>query len=181
MEKSIESKTANCILEISHDTVKIAGEEYLIPQPTPATLIMISELVSQMPAIDGRTDSVVYEILGKAKDLSVIGDIAATLILGAKRVKERREKTITHVVETERWSWKKFRFVTDRTETVDRMPELEYLSKKILEELSNADMLRLISDRLHNMQIGDFFVLTTSLSEANLLKRTKEVETASGE
>lgn len=162
--KNLESKTADCILEISQDCITIAGEKYDIAPPTPATLILISKYVSELPEVDGKTNNIVNEVLGKAKDLSVIGKIAATLILGAKRVKECRKVT----VRIKPWR-------------VKRMPELDYLADKILDEVSNTDLFRLLSDRLNNMQIGDFFVLTTSLSAANLLKRTKEVETASGE
>lgn len=158
---NIESKVANCILEISSESIKIAGEEYLIPTPTPATLILVSELVAQMPVVSNNTDNVVNEVLGKAKDLSVLGKIAATLILGAKRIKERRHRRVPR--------------------SLRRISELEYLSEIILHEVSNTDLLKLISSCLNNLQIGDFFVLTTSLSAANMLKRTKEVETASGE
>lgn len=162
--KSLESKTADCILEISQDCIIIAGEKYDIAPPTPATLILISKYISELPEVDGNTKNIVNEVLGKAKDLSIIGKIAATLILGAKRVKERR------YVAVRLKPWR-----------IKRMPELDYLADKILDEVSNADLFRLISDRLNNLQIGDFFVLTTSLSAANLLRRTKEVETASGE
>lgn len=162
--ENLESKVANCILEISQDSIKIAGEDYEIVPPTPATLILISKLVSTMPMIDTNPNNVFNEILAKAKDLSVLGEIAATLVLGAKRIKERRHIS----VKIKPWRMK-------------RMLEVDYLADKILEEITNADLLTLLSDRLNNMQIGDFFVVTTSLSAANLLKRTKEVETASGE
>ena len=180
--KNLESKVVDCILEISNDTIIIAGEEYIIPTPTPATLILVSEFISQMPLADsGNTEKIVYKVLGEAKDLSIIGKIAATLVLGAKRIKERNYKTITNTEETKRWSWKKLRHVTDKTITSTKILEIDYLADKILHELSNADLYNLISDRLNNSQISDFFVLTTSLSEANMLRRTKEVETASGE
>ena len=180
--KNLESKVADCILEISNDTIIIAGEEYIITTPTPATLILVSEFISQIPLTDsGNTEKIVYKVLGEAKDLSIIGKIAATLVLGAKRIKERKYKTITNIEETRRWSWKKLRHVTDKTITSTKILEIDYLADKILHELSNADLYNLITDRLNNSQISDFFVLTTSLSEANMLRRTKEVETASGE
>ena len=37
-------------------------------------------------------------------------------------------------------------------------------------------MLNIIIRRLNDLEIGDFFGITTSLSEINLLKPTKEVE-----
>jgi len=37
-------------------------------------------------------------------------------------------------------------------------------------------MLNIIIKRLTDMEVGDFFGITTSLSETNLLKPTKEVE-----
>lgn len=105
------------------------------------------------------------EVLGKAKDMALIGKIAATLILGAKRIKERR-----YVYGKNRWFG-----------VAKRTLEIDYLSERILDEVTNETLVNLVSKRLGKMQIGDFFQLTASLSEANLLKRTKEAETASGE
>ena len=179
---NLEKLVSDTILQKTSEVIVIDGVEYPITPPTAGTVIMISELVSQLPVVNRHTDNILLEVLGTAKDLSVIGKIAATLILGAKRIKERRYTTITHTTETKRWSWRKFRFVVERATTTQRLLEVDYLAEKILNEVTNETLVKLVSKRLGTMQIGDFFELTTSLSEANLLKRTKEVvATASGE
>ena len=160
--ESLEKKVVDCILQ-RQETITIGNMEYQLAMPTPATLILISELVATMPIID-KDSNVLNEVLSKAKDLSVIGKIAATLILGAKRIKERNHIMLKTGIFRRK-----------------RVLEYDYISEIILEEVTNASLMKLITSRLNSMQIGDFFVLTTSLSEANLLKRTKEVETVSGE
>ncbi|MBO7287324.1 MAG: hypothetical protein J6U85_03740 [Bacteroidales bacterium] len=161
--ENLEKKVVDCILQ-RQETITIGDKEYQLAPPTPATLILISELVATMPVIDKNNSDILSEVLCKAKDLSVLGQIAATLILGAKRIKERN-----HIIlKTSPFRRKK-------------VLEYDYISELILNEITNASLMKLITSRLNNMQIGDFFVLTTSLSEANLLKRTKEVEIVSGE
>lgn len=161
--ENLEKKVVDCILQ-RQETITIGDKEYQLAPPTPATLILISELVATMPIIDKNNSDILSEVLSKAKDLSVLGKIAATLILGAKRIKERN-----HIIlKTSPFRRKK-------------VLEYDYISELILNEITNASLMKLITSRLNNMQIGDFFVLTTSLSEANLLKRTKEVEIVSGE
>lgn len=179
---NLEKLVTDAILQRASDVIVIDGTEYPIAPPTPATLILVSELVSKLPVVNRQTDNILLEVLSIAKDLSVIGKIAATLILGAKRIKERRYKTITHTSETKRWSWRKFRFVVDRATTTEMALEVDYLAELILNEVTNETLVKLVSKRLGLMQIGDFFELTTFLSEANHLKRTREVvATASGE
>ena len=162
---TLEKIVSDTILQKSSDVIVIDDVEYPITPPTPGTLIMVSEFISQMPIINKNAENVLIEVLGKAKDMALIGKIAATLILGAKRIKERR-----YVYGKNRWFG-----VAKRTLAID------YLSERILDEVTNETLVNLVSKRLGKMQIGDFFQLTASLSEANLLKRTKEAETASGE
>ena len=50
----------------------------------------------------------------------------------------------------------------------------------LLEDLTPAKMNEIALDLFAYSEIADFFGLTTSLSVANLLKRTKEVVTAFG-
>ncbi|MBR4886824.1 MAG: hypothetical protein IKU16_06055 [Muribaculaceae bacterium] len=179
--ENIEKKVTDAILQRAESFV-LDGVEYTITPPTPATLILISELVSTMPVVDRKASNILYEVLATAKDLSVIGKIVATLILGAKRIKERRYVTIQDETETKRWSWKRLRFVTSRTTIETKVLEIDYLAERLLNEVTNEALVNIVSKRLGMMQIGDFFELTTSLSEANQLKRTKEVvATQSGE
>ena len=178
---TIEKKVADSILQRSNDTLEIDGNVYPVAQPTPATLILISEQISFMPDMDIDSDNILFEVLAKSKDCKALGTIAATLILGAKRIKENRIITAKKPVDVRRFSWRKFRFVTVRKEKEFEVNELDHLSELILDNCTTQTIRELITKRLKNLQIGDFFGLTTSLSEANLLKRTKEVETVSGE
>lgn len=180
--ETLEKKVTDAILQRSSDSLEFAGNVYPITPPTPATLILISEQIAEMPEVRLDTDNLLFEVLNKAKDCKAIGKIAATLILGAKRINEHRRITVEKVVPCRAFSWKRLRWATTcyRKERVE-VDELEHLSTLILEECSNKTLRELVTKRLNNMQISDFFGLTTSLSEANLLKRTKEVATASGE
>lgn len=180
--ETLEKVVADAILERPTDNITIDGEKFDIAPPTPATLILISELASTMPALNRNADNVMYEVLGTAKDLRVIGKIAAVLILGAKRIKENRKIEALERVKSRRWSWRKFR----RVAVVTMKPrtsqyEADWLADKILYEVTPQTLLKVVAKRLGQMQLADFFELTTSLSAANLTKRTKEVETAHGE
>lgn len=179
---NLEKLVSDTILQKSSDVIVIDGVEYPITPPTAGTVIMISELVSQLPIVNRNTDNVLLEVLGTAKDMAIIGKIVATLILGVKRIKERRYKIITHSTEIKRWSWRTLRSEIDIKTSTKHILEIDYLAERILDELTNKTLVELVSKRLGLMQIGDFFELTTFLSEANHLKRTREVVvTASGE
>lgn len=179
--ETIEKKVADAILEKATDTITIEGNEYPIAPPTTGTLILISALVSTMPVVKKDAKNALYEVLSTAKDLSVIGKIAATLILGAKRIKEQRKVCKTATTQHRHWSWRKFRKVTDVTTKSTEVLEVDFLAEKLLDEVTTQTLNNIIVKRLGESQFGDFFVLSTSLSEVNLLKRTKEVETASGD
>ena len=89
------------------------------------------------------------------------------LILGAKG--------LTQTITTRRKEKRFFGLKTsviEETKTIDRKAEL---AKLILENVRPSTMLNVIISRLNDMEIGDFFGITTSLSEANLLKPTREV------
>lgn len=173
---NLEKIVTDTILQRAADVITIDGKEYPIAPPTPATLILISEQVSTMPDIDKDAKDIVSEVLGKAKDFSIIGHIAAILILGAKRIKEHRIVESTYNVIAKKWSWKKFRYVMTTETLTKKAVEVDYLAERILDEVTNGTLYELVEKRLKQMQIWDFFVLTTSLSEANLLKSTREVE-----
>lgn len=180
--ETLEKKVTDAILQRSSDSLEFAGNVYPIAPPTPATLILISEQIAEMPEVRLDTDNLLFEVLNKAKHCKAIGKIAVTLILGAKRINEHRRITVEKVVPHRVFAWKKLRWKTVYYKKVRvEVDELEHLSTLILEECSNKTLREVVTKRLNNMQISDFFGLTTSLSEANLLKRTKEVATASGE
>ena len=84
--------------------------------------------------------------------------------------------TIEKVSSSRRFSWRKLRIINEVKKDIEVISELEYLSMLILENCSPATIGQVVSKRLIDMGLSDFFGLTTSLSEANLLKSTKEVE-----
>jgi len=55
---------------------------------------------------------------------------------------------------------------------VDKKAEL---TKIILENMRPSVLFDVVVKRLNTLEIKDFFGITTSLSEANILKPTKEV------
>lgn len=174
--ESIEKKVTDAILQRASLSIEIEGREYPIAPATPATLILVSELIAEMPEVRSNVDNILFETLRTARDCKVVGKIVATLILGAKRIKENRSLTIEKESSSRRFSWRKLRFINEVKKDIGVVSELEYLSTLILENCSPAAIGQVVSQRLMDMGLSDFFGLTTSLSEANLLKSTKEVE-----
>ena len=174
--KSIEQKVTDAILQRASLSIEIEGREYPIAPATPATLILVSELIAEMPVINSNADNILFETLRTARDCKVLGRIVATLILGAKRIKEKRTIAVEKTTRTRSFSWKKLRFIEELNKEVEEVDELEYISTLILENCSPASIGQVVSQRLIDMGLSDFFGLTTSLSAANLLKSTKEVE-----
>lgn len=153
-----EQKAAGAILQKPKEVV-IGGVTYQVAPPSTATLILVSELVSTLPkvqfdnSIDEKTGlpkvDVITKALNIAKDCRVIGEIVATLIIGAKELS------------------KPFQF----------KDKVKKLSRQALEELSPKEIADLTVDLLQGMETGFFLGLTTSLIEINLTKTTKETET----
>lgn len=174
-QKTLEQQVVDTILQRKTTSLEIDGRTYEIPAPTPATIMLVSEETSKMPLINKETKSIFLETLRTARDCKAIGRIAAILVLGAKRIRENRQVVIS---ETKKWSWRHFRF----TKNQETMRELDFVAMRIMEDITPATLNETITKRLMEMQLGDFFGLTTSLSEINTLARTKEVEqTAPGQ
>lgn len=167
--KKIESKVADAILQRTKE-IGIGGAAYNVAPPTTATLILVSELVAQMPQIKLDAKNILSESLLIAKDCRVLGDIAAVLILGAKNL--RQKKTIER-----KGFWGLF--CPPIEVVIDKQAEL---SGAILQSYSPKKLNELIIELLTGMEISDFFGLSTSLIEVNLTRATREVEktTASG-
>lgn len=100
MNKTIEQTVAETILEQPFE-VKVGEKSYQVASASTATLILVSEAISQLPHIALDTEKVVEETLSVAKDCRILGDIAAILILGAKNITEKKkvpqikEKTVS--------------------------------------------------------------------------------------
>lgn len=165
---TIESRAADTILENKIGTVEIDGVKYDIAPPTVATLILVSQIISRLPVVERVTGAaVVNAVLHHAKDFDALGELAAVMILGAKNLTEKREV----VTYTRKWfGLRRVKHV--REEIIDRK---SILAERIMLTLSPTELHNLIISRLNNLDIPSFFVITTSLSEANMLKPTREV------
>lgn len=169
MEKTtIESQVASAVLERKVASIEIDGKTYEIAPPTLATLILVSELVSMLPVVERvPNNKIVDSVLHYAKDYRALGDICAVLILGAKNLVQEVEETHTRRIL---WLFKR-RYTVKRA--IDRKAEL---SRLITDNMRPSVVFDVIVKRLQDMEVGSFFSITTSLSEANILKPTKEVE-----
>lgn len=167
-ENTIESRVADTILESNIGTVDIDGTTYEIAPPTVATLILISKIISRFPVVERVTGAaVVNAVLHHAKDYDALGELAAVMILGARNLTEKR----TVVTYTRKWFGLR-RVKHEREEIIDRK---SILAERIMQTYSPTKLYQLIISRLNELDIASFFVITTSLSEANMLKPTKEV------
>lgn len=175
--ETIEKRVADVILQRSSTTLEVEGIEYAVAPPTIATLILISEIVANFPTVNEDTESITVEVLRVARDAKSIGDIAAALVLGAKRIREHRTVEIKTFAECTRFSFRKMHRVKVYREIVEEVEEKDALAELLLLNCPTSLIGDIIRQRFDDMGIADFFGITTSLSEANLLKATKEVVT----
>ena len=159
----IQQKTAETILQQTQP-VTILGSTYHVPQPTLATLILVSQEISHIPMEELNREKALGEAFQKAPYGKHIARALAIMILGAPNPKitlwERLKKLFSN-----------------------HKKELQVLTNKILYQLSIQDTGTLLIQQLGKMQTTDFFMLITFLNEANLLKPTRKVSetTASGQ
>lgn len=176
--KTPEQKAAESILQET-ERVTIDGTDYEVGKPTVATVIMVSKAVSLLPGMNRvKNEDIAYEVLRTAKGTQALGYIAAILVLGARRVKQHRPAVGTETPTHHPW-WQFWKRRKTKSESQPR-EEVDDLADRIMETYSPRELSQLISSRLLALQIGDFFGLTTSLAEANILKPTRsasEVDT----
>lgn len=176
MEQTIEQKVAQTVLQ-QPEEIKIGDKTYTIAPPSVATLILVSGAVSRLPHLNLDDNRVLEETLSIAKDCEELGDIAATLILGAKHINDIEERRYT---QRKRHLWGLFH--TKKT-VVELETKKERLSRELLEDLTPGELYNLIVRIIKKMEVGDFFGLTTFLTGINMMRPTKvETEaTASGQ
>lgn len=164
-QQTIESRVASAILERPTGEMEIDGTKYKVAPPTLATLILVSEIVSTLPIVEKTDDNEkkTYSVLHHARNYKALGDIAAVLILGAKAIKEDEQRAQNHR------RWYSFR---RRKQHISLRKEL---AEKILDNVRPSVLFDCIIRRLKDNEVGVFFLITTSLSEANLLTPTREV------
>lgn len=178
--QSIEEEVGKAILQEPLGVVTLRGVTYPVNHPSSATLIQVSRLCQKIPAIDEK-GNILYEVLKKASECDVIGKIIATLILGAKRIKENHIIEIPHTRSCG-GAWRHFFGLPDKVITeIEKVSEIEYFSSVLLEDFTPSQLMSLADKLFAYSEVGDFFALTTSLSVANLLKSTKEVVKTFGE
>lgn len=167
---TIENMVASAILEKDIAEIEIDGKIYKIAPPTIATLILVSEIISHFPIVEKKVpkETMLYHVLHYAKQFSALGEMTAILILGAKGLIEERIETIE-----KRYLFGLIRRKQERKIIIDKKSEL---AKIIMENVRPSVLFDLIVNRFNQLEIASFFGITTSLSEANILKPTKEVE-----
>ena len=90
-QTTIESRVASAILERNVGNIEIEGVTYEIAPPSIATLIVVSEFIASLPIVEKvEKTEIVNSVLHHARFFRPLGDIAATLILGAKSLTEER-------------------------------------------------------------------------------------------
>lgn len=181
---TIEQRVAETVLERKTDVLTLDGVDYPIAPPTLATIIMTSELAATLPKIDPNNEDLLHEVLRSARHCRTLGKITAVLILGAKRVQENRQVPRTSGEPEKRSYFSRIFRSRPRNRTDRKMiSEVDKLAEIVLNELAPATLQTILTRRLIDMQIADFFALTTSLTTANQIKPTREVgeATASGE
>jgi hypothetical protein len=147
--KDIEQKVAEAILSKNID-LQIGEDKYSIARPTIRTLISVSYEISKLPQIEVVEGKEIHSIINYAKNSKQIGRIFATMILGVK---------------------KRNRFVG-----FFKKNEIEKLADKIIDKYTPSELNLALVSIFSKMEIRDFFVLTTSLKEASVIKPTKEVD-----
>jgi hypothetical protein len=175
-KKTIEQEVAKTLLQ-TEETITIGDKQYTFAPPSVATLVLASEVVSQLPHVALNENRVLEDSLAIAKDCRKLGDLAAILLIGAKHIND----VITYPeIEEKRHLWGLFK--TKRT-TMRTTTKREKYAKELLEDLTPRELHSLTAQIINRMQVGDFFGLTTFLTEINLTRPTKvETEaTASGQ
>lgn len=152
--KTIEKKTADTILQEPY-IVEIGGKKYKAAPPTAATLIRVSEIVSEFPRLEATDQKQIIEtVLANAWKCGSIGLIAATLIRGVTKTKKEENSLFNKL---------------------SNQMSVEEFGEVILTRKSNAEINKIVTELLSRLEVADFFALTTFLSELNIIRETKGV------
>ena len=182
MAKTIEKRVAE-ELEQRPETITIAGREYKIAPPSSMTIVLVSEAVAELPQMGLDGDNLVQDVLREARNCRPLGKAVATMILGAKRIREDREN-MEKTCEKKRSFFDRV-FGRGAGYSCGERQEtglLGRLERELMEEATPRELHVAFADLVMRMQLGDFFGLTTFLSGVNMTKPTRKVAktTASG-
>ena len=159
MAKTIERKTAETILQSPFE-VKVGEKSYRVAPPCAATLMMVSALIPEMPEMDIEGNKL-YESLSFAKDCDVVYKIVATLIIGAKAIRDERNRKPA----VGRW------FTKPQKSSVD------VLAEELKYECTNTEVYDIVSRILtEGMGVNDFFALSASLREISLIQTLRAAD-----
>ena len=167
MDKTIEKSVAETLLQKSMQ-VEIGGVTYEVAPPSTATLVLISEFMSGVPnfGVLETEEDVLKWVLKNARQCGFVGELVATLILGARRINE-----------------------TTKVNKKTLFGLLKYGKKVSLKSIISKESLllhptvlsKLIADLLNGLDVGSFFFTITFLNDINLTKPTKTKVIASGQ
>lgn len=146
-----------------------------VAHPSVATLIEASKSIGDLPvlpSIRGHEDTALAYVMAHARDCAVLGDVAAVLILGKKGINRRIKKALPAK------SWKNNRLFNFFRSKVSLR---KVLANVLLEDYTPKQLQNIITSCLGMQEIGFFLNITISLNEANLLRQTTSVTTASGQ
>lgn len=156
--------------------VEIKGVGTLqVAHPSVATLIEASKAIGNlpvMPSLRGKEEQALVFTLAHARDCAVLGDVAAVLLLGKKGISRRAEIVSRTKSWKNNWLFRHFR----------RRPLLRtVLAEALLEEYTPEQLQAIIVQCLGLQQVAFFLSITTTLNDANLLRKTTSETTASGQ
>lgn len=156
MAKTIERRTAETILQ-SPLEVKVGDKVYKVAPPCAATLMLASALIPEIPKLDIEGNRL-YETLAFAKDCQVTYRIMATLIIGAKAIREEKSR----MPKVRRL------FLKPQKSSVD------VLAEELMYECTNEEVYDIAQKILtEGMGVNDFFGLSASLREISLIQMTR--------
>lgn len=176
MAKKVEKKVADTLLERTIQ-VKVGAKVYEAPAPTLGTLVMVSELIADLPEVETKKD--VAAMFRNIRHGRKIARICAVFILGAKKIlgKYGMDEMPLHP-SGDPYGLHALSF---RLRHRPQMRAVDALANEILLNCSNRDVSEIVAQLTQASNIDDFFELSTFLKEVSLTKPTKvEETTASG-
>lgn len=152
MSAEVQAKVSKTILQQVTE-VRLGGKAYRVAPPTVGTLIMVSEIISQLPQErEIRKGREKQDILAGAKDFGLLPEIIAVLVLGAKEINYNGRNMLIAKMRRRRY---------------------EKLVGKIRDSASPEEIASVTAPMLDSLQLKDFFVVTTFLQGINLTEPTK--------
>lgn len=126
--------------------VKIGKDELDVHRPTLRTLVAVSAEINKMPELALKSGAEIQSVINYAQYCERIADIFALLIVGARK----------------------------RIDFLHRI-RLYRMRERILDKYTPKELESALGALFAEMEIADFFALTTSLTGINLTKPTVEV------